>query len=82
MSELDEPIDIGDEFCWRDVETWSGDPQIVVLNMYISEDGETQVRIKENGDKHTLTPEDLMEPLLSGELVRYEDHDPPTEERL
>ena len=66
--QLQQPIDIGDTF------NWHHDGSIVkVINMYINEDGITQVRVEDGDTTRTVTDTDLIRVLQTGNLRRLED---------
>jgi len=44
-----------------------------ILGMYVDEDGDTQIRIKDGNRKITLTPQDIRKRLKDGELVSIDD---------
>jgi hypothetical protein len=68
---LREPVDIGDRFRWSD-----GGATVEILNMYIAEDGEVQVRVKDGEERRTVTADDVVQRIASGDLVAVEPGDP------
>ena len=67
-NQLQQPIDIGDTFNWHQ------DGGIVkVINMYIDEDGITQVRVEDGDTTRTVADTDLIRVLQTGNLRRLED---------
>ena len=67
-NQLQQPIDIGDTFNWNE----SGGI-VKVINMYIDEDGITQVRVEDGDTTQTVTATDLIRVLQTGNLRRLED---------
>jgi|APHM01.1.fsa_nt_gi hypothetical protein len=68
--QLDEPIDIGDTFEW---ESALQPGTVEVLNMYVSEDGITQIRVEDyDNEKRTVTKQDVIDQLVAGKLKRRE----------
>lgn len=61
---LTDPIDIGDRFRWSD-----GGAVVEVLNMYIAEDGDVQVRVQDGEERRTVTAGDVVDRVAAGELV-------------
>ena len=54
---LDEPIDIGDKFSASDGPVGG---VVEILDMYIDEDGDVQVRVDDHGEKRTVTVDDVV----------------------
>ena len=68
---LTDPIDIGDRFRWSD-----GGAVVEVLNMYIAEDGDVQVRVQDGEERRTVTAGDVVDRVAAGELVPSAEGDP------
>jgi hypothetical protein len=54
---LDEPIDIGDKFTTLPA---PDDGVVEILDMFIDEDGDVQVRVDDHGEKRTVTVDDVV----------------------
>jgi hypothetical protein len=54
---LDEPIHIGDKFSASDGPAGFF---VEILDMYIDEDGDVQVRVDDHGEKRTVTVDDVV----------------------
>ena len=66
----DEPIDTGDRYRWTDDDV--DHETVEVLNIWIDEDGVTQVRILEDDERRTITAADIHERVADGRLVLVE----------
>jgi len=61
---LADPISIGDRFRWS-----NGSAAVEVLDMYIAEDGNVQVRVQDGEERRTVTAGDVVDRVAAGELV-------------